>query len=81
MDLHELAPVGGRSTSWRNGRSLERLSAVCEGLISRGLSHPGLLPLANLSLRVSRLPAQNPLYPYRAGFTGTAIQAQYMVIF
>jgi hypothetical protein len=26
-------------------------------------------------------PAQNPLYPYRAGFTGTAIQAQYMAIF
>ncbi|MFM7243099.1 MAG: hypothetical protein ACKO40_02850, partial [Planctomycetaceae bacterium] len=26
-------------------------------------------------------PAQNYLYPYRAGYTGTAIQAQYMAIF
>ena len=81
MHLHELAPVGGRPASGRDGGRLERFADVREGLISRGLSHPGLLPLANLSLRVSRLPAQNPLYPYRAGFTGTAIQAQYMVIF
>jgi len=34
---------------------LERFAEVREGLISRGRSHPGLLPLSNLSLRVSRL--------------------------
>jgi hypothetical protein len=33
------------------------------------------------TLWIDSNPAQNPLYPYRAGFTGTAIQAQYMVIF
>lgn len=33
------------------------------------------------TLWIDSSPAQNPLYPYRAGFTGTAIQAQYMVIF
>jgi len=33
------------------------------------------------ALYIDGSPAQNPLYPYRAGFTGTAIQTQYMVIF
>ena len=55
MDLHELAPVSGRATSGRDGRRFERFAEVCQGLTSRGRSHPGLLPLANLSLRVSRL--------------------------
>ena len=55
MDLHELAPVGGRATSGRHRWRLERFAKMREGLTSRGLSHPGLLPLANLSLRVSRL--------------------------
>jgi len=32
-------------------------------------------------LYMSRNPAQNFLYPYRAGYTGTAIQTQLMVIF
>ena len=55
MDLHELAPVGGRATSGRHWWRLERFAKMRKGLTSRGLSHPGLLPLANLSLRVSRL--------------------------
>jgi len=33
------------------------------------------------ALSILRSPAQNPLYPYRAGFSGTAIQTQLMVIF
>jgi len=33
------------------------------------------------ALHISRSPAQNFLYPYRAGYTGTAIQTQFMVIF
>ena len=37
------------------GRWFERFAEMCQGLTSRGRSHPGLLPLANLSLRVSRL--------------------------
>lgn len=32
-------------------------------------------------LWIDSSPAQNPLYPYRAGYTGTAIQAQYLAIF
>ena len=32
-------------------------------------------------LYMNRNPAQNFLYPYRAGYTGTAIQTQFMVIF
>jgi hypothetical protein len=32
-------------------------------------------------LYMSRNPAQNFLYPYRAGYTGTAIQTQYVVAF
>jgi hypothetical protein len=55
MDLHELARVDRRATGGRDGRRLERLAEVCEGLISRGRSHPGLLPLANLRFEVSRL--------------------------
>ena len=55
MDLHELAPVDRRATGGRDGRRLERLAEVCEGLTSRGRSHPGLLPLANLRFEVSRL--------------------------
>ena len=33
------------------------------------------------ALHMNRNPAQNFLYPYRAGYTGTAIQTQLMVIF
>jgi len=33
------------------------------------------------ALWIDGSPAQNPLYPYRAGFTGTAIQTQYVAIF
>jgi len=55
MDLHELAPVDRRATGGRAGRRLERFAEMCEGLISRGRSHPGLLPLANLRFEVSRL--------------------------
>ena len=55
MDLHEFAPVGGWATSGRDGRRLEWLAEVCEDLTSRGRSHPGLLPLANLRFEVSRL--------------------------
>ena len=55
MDLHELAPVGGWATSGRDGRRLEWFAEVCENLTSRGRSHPGLRPLANLRFEVSRL--------------------------
>ena len=55
MDLHEFAPVGGRAAGGRDGRRLERFAEVCEDLASRGRSHPGLLPLANLRFEVSRL--------------------------
>jgi len=48
-------PVGGRATSGRDGRRLERFAKMREGLTSRGRSHPGLLPLANLRFEVSRL--------------------------
>ena len=53
--LHELSPVGWRTTGGRDGRRLERFVEVCQGLTSRGRSHPGLLPLANLRFEVSRL--------------------------
>ena len=33
------------------------------------------------ALTMNRNPAQNILYPYRAGSTGTAIQTQFMVAF
>ena len=55
MDLHELSPVGGRATGRQDWRRLERFAEVCQGLTSRGRSHPGLLPLANLRFEVSRL--------------------------
>jgi hypothetical protein len=55
VGLHELTPVGGRPAGGRDGRRLERFAQVCQGLISRGRSHPGLLPLANLRFEVSRL--------------------------
>ena len=55
MDLHEFAPVGEWAPGRRDGRWLERFAEAREDLTSRGLSHPGLRPLANLSLRGSRL--------------------------
>jgi len=55
MDLHELAPVSGRATGGRHRWRFERFTEVCQGLTSRGRSHPGLLPLANLRFDVSRL--------------------------
>jgi len=55
MDLHELAPVDRRATGGRDGRRLERFAKMREGLTSRGRSHPGLRPLANLRFEVSRL--------------------------
>jgi len=55
MDLHELAPAGRRAARRRDRRRLERFAEVREGLRSHGLSHPGLLPLANLRFKVSRL--------------------------
>ena len=55
MDLHDLAPVSGRATSGRDGRRLEWFAEMCENLTSRGRSHPGLRPLANLRFEVSRL--------------------------
>lgn len=33
------------------------------------------------ALHMNRNPAQNFLYPYRAGYTGTAIQTQFLVVF
>jgi hypothetical protein len=33
------------------------------------------------ALYMNRNPAQNVLYPYRAGYTGTAIQTQLLVVF
>ena len=33
------------------------------------------------ALYMNRNPAQNILYPYRAGYTGTAIQTQFMTMF
>ncbi len=51
-------PGGRRARGRRDGRRLERFAEVCQGLTSRGRSHPGLLPLANLRFDVSRrLPA------------------------
>ena len=55
MHLHELSPVGGRPASGRERRRFKRFAEVGEGLTSRGRSHPGLLPLANLRFEVSRL--------------------------
>ena len=55
MHLHELAPGGGWAASRRDGWRFQRLAEVCQNLTSRGLSHPGLRPLANLRFEVSRL--------------------------
>jgi hypothetical protein len=55
MSLDKLAPVGGRPASRRDRRRFERFAKMCEGLTSRGRSHPGLRPLANLRFEVSRL--------------------------
>ena len=55
VDLHELSPVGRRPAGGRDGRWFERFAEMCQALISRGQSHPGLLPLANLRFEVSRL--------------------------
>ena len=55
MDLHERSPVGRWATGRRDGRWFERFAEMCQGITSRGRSHPGLLPLANLRFEVSRL--------------------------
>jgi hypothetical protein len=55
MDLHELSPVDRRATGRQDWRRLERFAEVCQDLTSRGRSHPGLRPLANLRFEVSRL--------------------------
>ena len=55
VDLHELSPVDRRAAGGRDGRWFERFAKMREGLTSRGRSHPGLLPLANLRFEVSRL--------------------------
>ena len=55
MGLDELGPFGGRAAGGRDGRRLERFAEVGQDLTSRGRSHPGLRPLANLSLRGSQL--------------------------
>jgi hypothetical protein len=47
MDLHDLAPVGGRATSGRDGRRLERFAEVCENLPDRPWF--GLALLANVA--------------------------------
>ena len=57
VHLHELAPVGGRPASGRDRRRFERFAEMCQWLTSRGRSHPGLLLLANLSLRSEPAPA------------------------
>ena len=55
MHLDKFVPVGGWASSGRERRRFERFAEMCQWLTSRGRSHPGLLPLANLSRRVSRL--------------------------
>jgi len=55
MGLDNVAPVGGRATGRQDWRRFERFAEVCQGLTSRGRSHPGLRPLANLRFEVSRL--------------------------
>ena len=55
MGLHELAPVGGWAAGGRDGPRLERFAEMRKDLTSRGRSHPGLRPLANLRFEVSRL--------------------------
>jgi hypothetical protein len=66
-------------------------SSVVTGLYGTGQEYGGGLNwylnrsrqsrLTLEALHMHRNPAQNFLYPYRAGYTGTAIQTQYMVIF
>jgi hypothetical protein len=64
-DLIRSASGHLRATGGRDGQRLELFAEMCQGLISRGRSHPGLLPLANLSLRVSRLlPAAVVVQPH-----------------
>jgi hypothetical protein len=46
--------VGGPCAG-ESGGGYERFAEVCQGLTSRGRSHSGLLPLANLRFEVSRL--------------------------
>jgi hypothetical protein len=53
--LTGLSLVGRRATGRRDGRRLERFAEMRQGITSRGRSHPGLLPLANLRFEVSRL--------------------------
>ena len=55
VDLHELAPVGGRAACGRDRRRFEWFAQVGEEMTSRGLSNSGLRPLANLRVEVSRL--------------------------
>jgi hypothetical protein len=51
-----LVSLGGSGLGVR--RRLERFAEVCQRPITRGLAHPGLLPLANRRFEVSRfLPA------------------------
>ncbi|NCA12459.1 hypothetical protein EBR56_11805, partial [bacterium] len=53
--LDEFALVGGWAPGRRDGRRFERFAKMSQELTSRGRSHPGLLPLANLRFEVSRL--------------------------
>ena len=70
MGLHELSPVGrwapGGCDRWR----LERFAKMGQDLTSRGRSHPGLLPLANLRFEVSRLLPAVSWQPDVAAATG-----------
>ena len=55
LGLNELVQVGRRSPRGCDWWRLEWFAEVCENLTSRGRSHPGLRPLANLRFEVSRL--------------------------
>ena len=55
MGLRGFSPVCGWAPGRRDQRWLEGFAEVCEGMTSRGRSHPGLLPLANRWFEVSRL--------------------------
>jgi hypothetical protein len=55
MDLDELSPVDGRAAGGRPWWRFEWFTQVRENLASRGRSHPGLRPRANLRFEVSRL--------------------------
>jgi len=54
MSLDKLAAVGVRSPGRRDWWWLERFARMREGLTSRGRSHPGLLPLADVADRECR---------------------------